>query len=491
MLGKGAYATVYRHHDSDGDQALKHYTVDKGSGLSPAYREIELLSHLSHPNIVPMTAIYMGVYEHARKCSKRHEDGQLHVLMELAQCNLTEEIRKKLDDETAKKYTRDILLGLEYLHKNGVIHRDLNEGNVLLMQDGRLCICDLGMSKHFLSELEVNDDYVHPFVRSPEMHAKKSYDYRADIWSVGVLVVSMLMGSNPFSENARDSVRDLIRHIPLLPDKQELVQWIEASTSARVDSFTQLIERRYSGLEGLPDITDTGARDFLSHCLAFRRKDRWSAAQLLDHPWLSAHHKYIKEHRVEHLSITMPDFRAWKDVRLPPSPVRDSIRRYIHDNRDRVASHLDRMTSRICLALNLYYRLINRRVTKDDDENTTTSVNFIQDEYARAPFSLFVIAFIVTMKYCATNNVLRTSQFIPYDDEHIYTNEYITERESHIIQALNNTFYQQTTYDVLVSKGMRVNKDSCEQVWMRYLSGVTRTCNIEKEYEEHLTNLMK
>lgn len=105
----------------------------------------------------------------------------------------------RFKERSAQFYAANILLALEFLHKKGVIYRDLKPENVLISADGYAKITDFGLSKDDMSEGKQTKsicgttEYL-----SPEMLLGKGYDNSCDWWGFGCLLYEMLVGLPPF-----------------------------------------------------------------------------------------------------------------------------------------------------------------------------------------------------------------------------------------------------------------------------------------------------
>ncbi|CAK9298311.1 unnamed protein product [Gordionus sp. m RMFG-2023] len=105
----------------------------------------------------------------------------------------------RIPEESAKFYVAEMVLGVSFLHSKGIIHRDLKPENVMLDQDSHIRITDYGLCKRDFSygekikERVGTLDYV-----APEIWLGKSYDFRVDIWALGVTMYKMLTGRKPF-----------------------------------------------------------------------------------------------------------------------------------------------------------------------------------------------------------------------------------------------------------------------------------------------------
>ena len=124
--------------------------------------------------------------------------------------------RKKFPEDWAKFYLIELVLGLEFLHKNNVIYRDLKPENILMDLEGHLKISDFGLSKI----LDNPDDKAFtlcgtPQYISPEILSKKGYDKTVDWWSLGCFFYEMLTGCLPFPIPKGNQINPKIYQIPL------------------------------------------------------------------------------------------------------------------------------------------------------------------------------------------------------------------------------------------------------------------------------------
>ena len=155
-------------------------------------REIEMLSRLSHPNVI--------------KIYKIKEDlKKFYIIMEYCEngelFNRIVEKQRLSEDEAAYFYYQ-IICGLEYIHKNSIAHRDLKPENLLLSKDDILKIIDFGLSNYSSFNFLLGTPCGSPCYASPEMVCGKKYNgFLIDIWSTGIILFAMICGYLPFEDN--------------------------------------------------------------------------------------------------------------------------------------------------------------------------------------------------------------------------------------------------------------------------------------------------
>ncbi|MGB5720742.1 MAG: serine/threonine-protein kinase [Woeseiaceae bacterium] len=173
-------------------------------------QEYETIADMDHPNIVK---IYdLGV-----------ADDHAHIAMEYLDGG---DLRHKIDNGIGRRdavsYLRQIASALSAVHAQGVLHRDLKPGNIMLRKDGSISLIDFGLAKRAKLETEITDKgeiFGTPYYMSPEQGHGNGVDERSDIYSLGVVFYEMLTGKKPYTADTAMGIiyKHAMAPIPLLP----------------------------------------------------------------------------------------------------------------------------------------------------------------------------------------------------------------------------------------------------------------------------------
>jgi len=233
FLGEGQFATVYKARDKETGVivAVKKIKfgnrVEAADGINrTALREIKLLQEIKHIHIIGL----VDVFGHGSNIS---------LVYDFMDTDLEEVIRDRenivLTPSHIKSYMIMILEGMEYLHANWILHRDLKPNNLLIDEKGILKIGDFGLAKFYGSPTrEMTHQVVTRWYRAPELlFGARIYSTGIDMWAVGCI----------FSE--------LLRREPLLPGETDLNQLVKI-----FELFGTPNENNWPKVKTLPDYVD-------------------------------------------------------------------------------------------------------------------------------------------------------------------------------------------------------------------------------------------
>lgn len=192
FLGEGQFATVYKARDVIKDEIVAVKKIKLGTrqeaadGINrTALREIKLLQELNHPNIIGLLDVF-------------GQKSNVSLVFDFMDTDLEVIIKDNtiiLTLSHIKSYMLQTLKGLEYLHNNWILHRDMKPNNLLINNEGVLKLGDFGLAKFFGSP---NRIYTHQVVtrwyRCPELlFGARNYGTGVDIWAVGCILAELLL----------------------------------------------------------------------------------------------------------------------------------------------------------------------------------------------------------------------------------------------------------------------------------------------------------
>nr|XP_040224034.2 serine/threonine-protein kinase Nek7-like [Anopheles coluzzii] len=194
VLAEGCFGSsvgLYRYHD----QLIVIKSIPFNSpdyAYTAVLKEHTILSQLCHPRIIQ----YRGYYQTTTSWNIVLEYAERGNLATFLERRLAE--GAFLNQHAVMAKFGDIADGLVYLHQRNVIHRDLKPANVLICIDNRLKLADFGISK-IMHEDDLNRTIVGtPLYMAPEVARGKDYDYKSDVWALGIIFYELCMLEHPF-----------------------------------------------------------------------------------------------------------------------------------------------------------------------------------------------------------------------------------------------------------------------------------------------------
>lgn len=202
LIGKGSFSEVYEcTHKVSGEKVaikvISKNNLSKGK-VNDIVSEIEIMKLLNHPNIVRMLEF-------------KWDERNVYLILEYCEGgNLSEYIRRliRLPETICKRSIQQLAMGLAYLRLKEICHMDLKPKNLLIKyKPFTLKIADFGLSQ-FLSEKAYTENVRgSPLYMAPEILLKKQYNYKVDLWSVGIILYECIYGKAPFYDK---DFRDII-----------------------------------------------------------------------------------------------------------------------------------------------------------------------------------------------------------------------------------------------------------------------------------------
>ncbi|CAJ1080340.1 myosin light chain kinase%2C smooth muscle-like [Xyrichtys novacula] len=250
-LGVGKFGEVFRmvHKETRQECAGKFYRARTSKEREAARKEIQLMNCLHHPKLVQCLAAY---------------DTRPEMVMIMEYIAGGELFERIVDDNfehtepTSARYMQQILEGMQYVHKQNIVHLDLKPENIVCVDTTgtRIKIIDFGLASKLEEGKPLMVMHGTPEFVAPEVINYEPVGLETDMWSIGVICFILLSGESPFQGNSDAETLALV-------------------TAARYE-FDQ---------ESFDDISDQ-AKDFISSMLKKDRRCRLSSTEALAHPWM-------------------------------------------------------------------------------------------------------------------------------------------------------------------------------------------------------------
>ncbi|KAL1534931.1 mitogen-activated protein kinase kinase kinase [Salvia divinorum] len=240
VIGSGSFGTVNLAIDTTTGSLFVVKSATTDAGISSLKNEADILHDLDSPYIV--------------KCMGK--DGHTLFFEYMGGGSISDMMHNfggALQEKLIRLYTRQILLGLDFLHRTGIVHSDVKCTNVLVSASGTVKLTDFGCAQR----TPCRGIGGTPLWMAPELLRDHNLDFAADIWSLGCTVIEMATGRPPWDDEASDN---------------PMAAMLRISQGHELPRFPA----KFSP-EGL---------DFLSRCLDRDPQKRWSSEMLLDHPFL-------------------------------------------------------------------------------------------------------------------------------------------------------------------------------------------------------------
>ncbi|KAG5519156.1 hypothetical protein PMAC_002244 [Pneumocystis sp. 'macacae'] len=208
LIGRGSYGAVYKgiHNETKQVVAIKVLNLDTTEDdVTDIQREISMLSQLRQVDAQNVVR-YHGSFLY---------DTRLWVIMDFCEGGSIRTLMKscRIEERYLSVIIRETLIALNYIHRAGIIHRDIKAANILVTNDGRVQLCDFGVAAQLSANSFKRSTFVGtPYWMAPEVITEGvSYSFKADIWSLGITVYEIATGNPPFAD------QEPMRAIILIP----------------------------------------------------------------------------------------------------------------------------------------------------------------------------------------------------------------------------------------------------------------------------------
>lgn len=250
LLGKGSFAGVYRAESIHTGLEVAIKMIDKkamykAGMVQRVQNEVKIHCQLKHPSILELYNYFEDnnyVYLVLEMC----HNGEMNRFLKNR--------RKPFSENEARHFMHQIITGMLYLHSHGILHRDLTLSNLLLTRNMNIKIADFGLATQLKMPHEKHYTLCGtPNYISPEIATRSAHGLESDIWSLGCMFYTLLIGRPPFDT---DTVKNTLNKV-VLADYE------------------------------MPTFLSREAKDLIHQLLRRNPADRLSLSSILDHPFIS------------------------------------------------------------------------------------------------------------------------------------------------------------------------------------------------------------
>lgn len=282
VVGSGTYGKVFKgtHVYTKNLVALKRIRMEGERDGFPvtAMREVKLLQSLKHANIVELHEVMI-------------EKNECYMVFEYLSHDLTGLLNHptyKLDAAQKKHLAMQIFEGLDYLHKRGVLHRDIKAANILVSSDGILKLADFGLARFYAKrhQLDYTNRVITIWYRSPELLLGETrYGAAVDIWSAACVMVEIFTRHAIFpGDGGEISQLEKIYNILGTPNRKE---WPGLADTPWFELLRPSYRKPNVFADKYRERVPAAAFDLLAEMFQYDPVKRPSAADVLEHPYFT------------------------------------------------------------------------------------------------------------------------------------------------------------------------------------------------------------
>uniref|UniRef100_A0A7N6AI62 MAP/microtubule affinity-regulating kinase 3 n=1 Tax=Anabas testudineus TaxID=64144 RepID=A0A7N6AI62_ANATE len=342
-IGKGNFAKVKlaRHILTGREVAIK--IIDKTqlnpNSLQKLFREVRIMKILNHPNIVKLFEVI-------------ETERTLYLVMEYASGGEVFDYlvaHGRMKEKEARAKFRQIVSAVQYCHQKHIVHRDLKAENLLLDADMNIKIADFGFSNEFTLGNKLDTFCGSPPYAAPELFQGKKYDGpEVDVWSLGVILYTLVSGSLPFDgQNLKELRERVLRGKYRIPfymstDCENLLKRFLVLNPGKRGTLEQIMKDRWinAGFEEDElkpytepelDITDQKRIDVMVG-MGYNLEEIQESLAKMKYDEITATYLLLGRKASESTFDSVCLFPSWSPVSQPPSPSHLKVQRSVSSN---------------------------------------------------------------------------------------------------------------------------------------------------------------
>lgn len=490
-IGYGVYSKIYKVRDEDGEEhAMKICLKSDGYNFGVSYKEADVALKFDHPYIVCLRATFQGnpfpdcesPTSPLDETHKRMSHDVNHLLYELANDSLDEYFSTtRINIRVLISILSDVLLGLEYMHLSGYVHRDVRADNILLFyvdcetcencEKGEKCknqslvakVSDFGFTRLYLKNDPLTPRINNVNYRAPEcLMGRTDYSQNIDIWSIGCMVYVLLqrkhMVEDPISYTDKSFLGYFSQILPYeFPTfvKRKYGITAQGKTFEEFFPISEKMEREINSVSTVKDF-----KDFFLGTLEFDPKKRLTATKCLDMPFFDS----VRQKIVDTRSAYPPLPRENPILKIHDCVERKWIMgnfRALYQNRNKQDKE-EWYTHRIMfLALSLFDDAINY-LSKFQNKHIVPTEIMGKILTKRQADLIYIVCLYFSIKYMSGTE----SPILSFQE--VYPNLRYTEEEFRyaknfevklFTEILGQKIYRPTLYDLLIDEKIPREKE--------------------------------
>lgn len=296
QIGEGTYGKVYSATKKNKDgkketvavKMFKNYDDEKLDYVKIDYttlREVSILKDLNHPNIIKLKDTVFNMKEFC-------------MIFEYCKANLRNYMKTlkqskcSIDNGLLKKFSYQIILGINYLHSNCLLHRDLKPDNILLDDNNNVKICDFGLARQIYQPLrEFTNEVMTLNYRPPELcFGETKYSVAVDVWSIGCTLAEIALNEMLFTAKGELDLLMAIFSSIGNPSPEDAEVFKKIAVSKDIKMKIPTINKDKSFRQRLAEKNIKVSENFIllvENILVLNPNKRPTCATLLKHPYFN------------------------------------------------------------------------------------------------------------------------------------------------------------------------------------------------------------